>query len=272
MVGELGASRKAAAELSVALRAAYAGSADSWDGGPGQMYRGLARALAANSAVPVRGARVLDLGAGTGAAGAAALAAGAREVVAADLAAGMLAHCPPGLRPVVADVMTLPFRDRSFGLGLAAFALGHLPDTRACLDEVRRTCAALAASSFAAGWTHPAKSMVDATLAEFGYQPPAWYLTFKQHTEPRSQDPEFLRAQASAAGFTNVEVRTLLVRTPVVTPGQLVSWRLGLAHVAPFVAALAPARRSALRRAAEAAVSAAALPPLEVSMLVLTAR
>ena len=31
----------------------------------------------------------------------------------------------------------LPFRDRSFGLALAAFCLGHLPDVPACLAQVR---------------------------------------------------------------------------------------------------------------------------------------
>src|SRR5262249_1535319 len=157
----------------------------------------------------------------TGAAGAAALAAGARAIVAADLAPRMLARCPAGLRPVAADATALPFRPESFDLTLAAFCLGHLPDVPACLREVRRGSAALAVSASAPGWSHPARRAVDEVLAEFGYRPPPWYLRFKQQTEPRSQDPDWLREQLAAAGFGSVAVNTVRVRTAVATPAQL---------------------------------------------------
>jgi ubiquinone/menaquinone biosynthesis C-methylase UbiE len=244
----------AAAQLTSRTRAAYDSAADGWDDGPGRMYQDLARALVAEVGLPVAGQRVLDLGAGTGAAGAAALAAGAAQVVAADLAPAMLARCQPGLRPVAADAAALPFADRSFGLTLAAFCLGHLSDVPACLAQVRRVSSALAVSSFASGWSHPAKRAVDDVLAEFGYRPPDWYREFKQQTEPRSQDPDWLRAQLAAAGFADVRVRTVPVRTAVGTPAELAAWRLGMAHVAPFVAGLPAGPRLALTRAAEAAV------------------
>jgi len=277
VVGDLGGPGGAAAGLTGPVRAAYDAGADGWDAGPGLMYRDLARALVASSPVPVAGARVLDLGAGTGAASAAALAAGAAEVVAADLAVGMLARCPQALHPqalraVAADAAALPFRDRSFGLVLAAFCLGHLPELRACLAETRRVSAALAASSFAPGWTHPAKQAVGEVLAEFGYTAPGWYRAFKSETEPRSQDPRLLRAEASAAGLGDVRVRTLLLQTSVATPAQYASWRLGMAHVAPFVTGLTPDRRADLTRRAEAAAAPTSARPLEVPMLVLTAR
>jgi len=54
------------------------------------------------------------------------------------------------------------------------------------------------------------------------------------------------------------------------SPAELASWRLGMAHVAPFVGALTAPRRAELRRAAEAAVTGAG--PLVVDMLILTAR
>ena len=63
-----------------------------WADGPGPMYAQLARVLVAAAPVPLAGRLVLDLGAGTGVAGRAALAAGARRVVAADLSEGMLRH------------------------------------------------------------------------------------------------------------------------------------------------------------------------------------
>ena len=131
----------------------------------------------------------------------------------------MLARCPTGLRSVAADAAALPFGDHSFDLALAAFCLGHLPDVPACLAEARRVSSALAVSSFAPGWTHPAKRAVDGVLTDLGYQAPDWYLTFKQQTEPRSQDPAWLRAQLMAAGFTDVTVRTVGVSTGVATPG-----------------------------------------------------
>jgi SAM-dependent methyltransferase len=272
MVGDPGAPGGPAAELTGPVRAAYDAGAEGWDIGPGLMYRDLARALVASAPVPVAGASVLDLGAGTGVAGSAALAAGAAQVVAADLAPRMLARCPPALLPVAADANALPFRDRSFGLVLAAFCLGHLPDLTAGLAEARRVGAAIAASAFAPGWTHPAKAAVDQALAAFGYRPPAWYLTFKRQTEPRSGDPDLLGAAAADAGFGAIRVRTVAVATSVTTPEQLAAWRLGMAHVAPFVAGLAPRRRAALRRAAESAVARSGAGALEVSMLTLTAR
>jgi SAM-dependent methyltransferase len=270
MVGSQGGAGAANAGLTAAVRGAYDAAASDWDGGPGQMYRELARALVTQPGVPVTGRRVLDLGAGTGAAGAAALAAGAAQVVAADIAPGMLRRCQAPLRPVAADATALPFRDGSFDLVVAAFCLGHLGSVPGGLAEARRVCPAIAASAFAPGWTHPAKQAVDDVLTAFGYRPPEWYVTFKQQTEPRAADPARLRGQAAAAGFSGAEVRTLTVATGMATPFQLASWRLGLAHVAPFAASLGQSGRAALQRAAEAAVRNANPGPLEVSMLVLT--
>ena len=89
------------------------------------MYAQLARVLVAAAPVPLAGRLVLDLGAGAGVAGRAALAAGARRVVAVDLSEGMLRRGGGG-RPVAADAVALPFRDGSFDLVVAAFCLNHL--------------------------------------------------------------------------------------------------------------------------------------------------
>ena len=112
---------------------------------------------------------------------------------------------------------------------------------------------------------------MDTVLTEFGYRPPDWYQAFKRQTEPRSQDPDWLCAQLAAAGFNDVAVRTLNVRTSLGTPAQLAAWRLGMAHVAPFAAAMSADRRAALTQAAETAVTIAASARLTVSMLTLTA-
>jgi ubiquinone/menaquinone biosynthesis C-methylase UbiE len=281
MVGEQGRTGGGAAELTAGLRAGYEAAAPAWADGPGPLYTELARVLVATAPVPLAGAVVLDLGAGTGAAGWAALAAGARQVVAADLSPGMLRHArdrgAPAPRrgaawePIAADAVALPFRDHSFDLVLAAFCLNHLDSRAAGRAEARRVGAAIAASTFAPGWDHPAKGAVDEVLGSFGYQPPAWYACLSPGS--RAGDPEILTERVAAAGFTDVRVRTADVRTALVTPAELASWRLGLAQVAPFLRSLAPADRAAVRGAAEHAVAGSAgTAPLIVSMVVLTAR
>ena len=265
---ELTAAELTAAELTAGLRAGYDAAADDWAGGPGPMYAPLARALVAAAPVPSAGRLVLDLGAGAGVAGQAALAAGARQVVAVDLSEAMLRRGGGG-RPVAADAVALPFRDGSFDLVLAAFCLNHLGSLAAGLTEARRVGAAIAASMFAPGWTHPAKDAVDDAVRSFGYRP-AWHTALAPGS--RASDPKVLARCAAAAGFTRVQVRTTAVPTGLATPSELVSWRLGMAHVAPFMRSLDAPGRAAVRRAAEQAVAAAAGgQPLVVSMVVLTA-
>jgi SAM-dependent methyltransferase len=271
VVGDTGGPGRSAAELNAAdLRAAYDRGARLWAEGPEPVYASLAQALLGQVDAGLAGGRVLDLGAGTGVAGRAALAAGARSVISADSALGMLRRCPARLHPVAADATALPFRDGCFDLVLAAFCLGHLDRPVAGLREARRVAAALAASSFAAGWNHPAKAAVDEVLGAFGYQPPSWYVTFKQDTEPWASDPDALGRDTAAAGYTDIRLRTITADTGLSGPAELAAWRLGMAHVAPFVSSLTAARQAELRHAAQAAVTGTG--PLVVDLLVLTAR
>ena len=261
------------AQLAAELRADYDAAAGDWADGPGSMYAPLARSLVAAAPLPLAGRLVLDLGAGTGVASQAALAAGARRVVGADLSEGMLRRGRGGT-PVLADAVALPFRGGCFDLVLAAFCLNHLDRVEDGLAEAHRVGAAIAASTFAPGWTHPAKDAVDGALRSFGYQPPDWYEALAPGS--RAGHPDVLAASAAAAGFTRVQVRTVAVPTGLATPAELVSWRLGMAHYAPFLRSLDPAGRAATRRAAERAVATSisgATPngPLVVSMAVLTA-
>jgi len=267
--GEGGPGGAPAAELTAKLRGAYESAAPAWAHGAERVYLPLAQALVGQ--VEVTGRRVLDLGAGTGVTGRAALAAGARGVVAADVAVAMLRRCEPPLCRVAADAMHLPFRDRGFDVVLAAFCLGHLPSLAAGLREVRRVGAAMAASSFAPGWTTPVKEAVEGVLRPFGYVPPAWYLRFKQETEPAAGDPAVLAPQLAAAGFGQVRIRPLIVQTGLSSPAELAAWRLGMAHVAPFMSSLPARDAAAARQAAERAVAASAAGPLTVSLLVTTA-
>ena len=273
MVGVEGGDGGPAAGLTTAaVRAGYDAAAQMWASGPAHMYAVLARELLAATPVPVAGRRVLDLGAGTGVAGRAALAVGAGQVVAADLAPGMLRLAGAALHPVAANAAALPFRGGSFDLVVAAFCLNHLTSMVPELREVRRVAAAIAASTFAAGWSHPAKDAVDEVLRGAGFRPPAWHQALKQDIEPRAGDPEFLARCAAAAGFGDVRVRTVTVATGLASPAQLAAWRLGMAHVAPFLRTLGEPAREAIQRAAERAVTESGAGPLVVPMVVLTAR
>ena len=111
---------------------------------------------------------------------------------------------------------------------------------------------------------------MDEVLGAFGYQPPPWYVTFKRDTEPWASDPAALGRDTAAAGYTDVRLRTVTVDTGLSSPAELASWRLGMAHVAPFVSSLPAARQAELGAAAQAAVTGTG--PLVVDMLVLTAR
>ena len=255
-----------AADVAGSVRAAYEAEPQSWAAGPEPVYAALAAALAAHVAPLLPGARVLDLGAGTGVAGRAAIAAGAAEVAGADLAVAPLRQCVPPLSPLAADAAALPFRDQSFAVVLAAFSLTHAASLGAALAESRRVGRVLAASAFAPGWGHPAKTAVDAVLARSGYRPPAWYVTFKQDTEPQLGDTQRVRELALSAGYRWVDSSVLAVPTGLSAPEQLAAWRLGMAHVAPFAASLPVARQAEMRRAAEEAVRGCG--PLTVDILI----
>lgn len=254
--------------IGTAIGSAYDLSAAAWRSGPAVLYARLAGALLDEAGLPLAGATVLDAGAGTGVAGLQAAARGAASVVAVDLATRILPG-PPALA-VGGDLLRLPFRDGSFDVAVAAFSLGHAPDPVQALVELRRVARGLAASAFPVGWTHPAKDAVERALVERGYRPPAWYVAFKDGAEARVGNAERLLDLATAAGHPSAGVSRIEVDGGLTTPAAMVAWRLGMAHIAPFVAALSSEVLTEIRAEAEAALADA--PPVVVPMLVLSAR
>jgi SAM-dependent methyltransferase len=250
------------------MQSAYDKSADAWASGPEQVYSRLAQTLVDATPVPMHGARVLDVGAGTGVACRAALAAGAALAVAVDNAVGMLRR-DGSMRPVLADACALPFTTDSFDLVVAAMSLGHVTDPVRALREAHRVGGALLVSAFEAGWTHPAKAAVDKALAPFGFRPPPWYVVLKRDIEPQVDDSAHLAALATAAGYRDLSVRTVQVAVGLDTPAKLAGWRLGMAHVAPFVQSLPPSGQAAVRRAVESTLIG--MPPLVIPLVVLAA-
>jgi SAM-dependent methyltransferase len=249
--------------------AAYGVAATVWDNGPGRLYRATAAALLDRAPVPLGGARVLDVGAGTGIAGTVALERGAAAVVATDRSSGMLRHNAAGRSLVAADAYALPFVDGAFDLVVAAYLVNHLDEPGRGLREFRRVAPAVATSSFHASWDHPAKSIVDGVMADAGFVAPDWHAAI-QATNQQVSDPDALAALARSVGYDEVEVALVEVPTGIDDPASMVAWRWGMAHLAPYVARLDEPTRDRLRARAEAA--AAGLPPVVVPMLALSAR
>jgi SAM-dependent methyltransferase len=256
------------------LASAYGAAADNWAEGPARAYDRLAEALVAASPGPLSGARVLDLGAGTGAASRAVSGAGGHPV-AVDVAVGMLRHDREARPPAAAgDSCALPFRTGAFDAVVAAFVVNHLPDPARGLAEANRVArpgGIVLASVFSARPAHPAKDQIEAAAVRFGYQRPAWYEHMKTEIEPLTASPAALEAAARAGGLVEVKVLEQEVDVGLDTAEDLVAWRLGMASMVPFMASLDTRRRSALVEAAQAAVGPEPQ-PLRPPVLILSSR
>lgn len=253
--------------------AAYSATAGRWQTGPGLVYDRLAVELIAAAPVPVRGADVLDLGTGTGAATRAALAAGARRVVPVDAAVGMLQvdtdRRPPG---VCGHASALPIRDSSVDVVVAAFSLNHVADPVPALREVTRVLrpgGGAVVGAYGAEDHHPVKDAVERTLTGAGWHPPSWHAWLKTHASVALSTVTSTHQAAARAGLHVVEVVHRRITFPHLTPQDLVEWRFGMAQHAPFLAALTPRRRAALAEQACNQLGACA-PPLVRSVIFLT--
>jgi SAM-dependent methyltransferase len=201
------------------------------------VYGRLARLLVEFSPEPLRGQSVLDLGSGTGDGSRAARAAGA-DVVATDLAVDMLRIDQRGRPPAAAgDALALPFRNDAFDVVLAPFSLNHLDDPSLGVLEAARVAPRLLASTYAADDDHPAKAAVETALVEAGWERPDWYSKVKAVMARWGTVPA-VTAVIHDGGLEPVRVERQEISFPDLGPNDMVAWRLGLAHSAPFVAAL----------------------------------
>lgn len=251
---------------------AYSATAGDWERGPGRVYGPLSRAIVDRSPTALAGASVLDVGAGTGATSRSLEEVGAR-VVAVDFARGMLAHDAARRPPAVAaGALELPFAPRSFDASVSAFCLNHLRDPAAGLAEmarVTRSGGAVVSGVFAATDSQPVKDVVQDVLVARGWRPQAWYRQLKEEAVPLLATPRGAAEVAAAAGLEALTEELEVVVHGLDLDG-LVGWRLGMAHHAPFMAALPPEERLAVRREAVAALDPGCL-PLRVELVVLTA-
>jgi ubiquinone/menaquinone biosynthesis C-methylase UbiE len=255
--------------FTAAVARAYDRTGRAWSDGPVIVYDRLAKAILDESPRPLAGRTVLDVGAGTGAASLAAMAAGAR-VVAVDLSPGMLrANRAEVAGALVADATALAVADHSVDGVVAAFSFNHLPDPAPGFREAARVCrpgSPVLVSAYAADDDHPAKAAVDQAAAAEGWQPEAWYVDLRDRVVGRIATVEGMAAAAVGSGLRG-EARRLAVELPDLVPEAVVGWRMGMAHIAPFLATVDAATR---RRIAERALEALGPvpPPLRRSIVV----
>ena len=259
--------------MTTGLADAYSATAGAWQRGPGRIYDRLAEMLVARCPVALDGCRVLDVGAGTGAASRAALAAGAQVVVAVDAAIGMLAHDAARRPPAAAgDALALPFAADAFDAAIAAFSLNHVTDPAVGITEMARVTrpgGGLVVAAYGADDVHPVKAAVEASLTTRGWAPEPWYTAMSREAAPRLATLDACAAIAAAAGL-DAQVEAICVSFPELGVDDLVASRLGLAQHAPFLAGLAPADREAVTADAVARLGSA-VTPLVRSILVLSA-
>jgi SAM-dependent methyltransferase len=254
--------------------ASYRNGAE-WADGPQAVYDRLA--VAALSRLPDRldGVTGVDVGAGTGAATRELLRRGA-DVVAVDLSPSMLAELTrqtDGRVPTfVGDIRRLSTRDNTFDVAVAAFVLNHLDDPAAGVRELARVTRPgghVLATTFGAD-DHPIKAAVDEVLVRYGFVHPEWYRVVKEQRIPLSATVGSLAASGSAGGLADLRVEDMRIDLSDLPTRDAVAYRLGLAHIAPFVATLDAATR--MRLDAELADAIEGLPPLVLPMLVLSGR
>jgi ubiquinone/menaquinone biosynthesis C-methylase UbiE len=259
-------------EYTADVRGAYSASAAAWAAGPAAHYRRLATALVAPAGDALRGAAVLDVGTGTGVVADAAVAAGASKVIGVDAAVAMLRH-DAHRRPVAvaSDTLALPFAGGSFDVAAAGCVLNHLFEPAAGVAEmirVTRPGGKVLASTFGDEAEHPAKAAIDGSLVAFGFHIPQWHDVLKEHIEPLTATEQGLFSTANGPRVGSARVERVEVDSGLHTPDDFVRWRVGMASVAPFYDALAPAEQKRAYEAACAAVGPSP-PPYITTLLVL---
>ena len=126
---------------------------------------------------PGPGARVLDVGTGSGALVSSIRAAAADvTVVGLDASAGMLRRCrsDTGIPAVCCDAQSLPIRDAAFDVVILAFVLFHLGDPAQALAEAARvltTGGHVGTATWARDGSMEADTVWDETLTEAGAPP-----------------------------------------------------------------------------------------------------
>ena len=138
------------------------------------------------------------------------------------------------------------------------------------MRDVTRRGGTMVATGFEGQPSHPVKTVVDRVAHGYGFQPPQWYVAMQAVASTLGTAERFADV-ARDADLDKIEVWRELVRPEGLTAADLVDWRLGMAHLAGFVATLTASDREDLRAQAISSLSAE-VPPLELPVLVLRAQ
>jgi ubiquinone/menaquinone biosynthesis C-methylase UbiE len=245
------------------VTAPYDGAAERWARGATLVYAPIAREIVRRAPHPLTGRQVLDVGAGTGVGSAALLDAGARPV-AVDLSADMLRwegeRRPPA---VVARVEELPVATDAVDDVYAAFVLNHLTRPVEAMAEMARTVrpgGAVLAAVYANDFVSPVREQVDQVARDHGWEPPAWYVELKAEAAPLLGTAARMAAGAEAAGLEAIVTTEEPVDVGVTRAEDLVDYRFGQAHFAPWIRQLGPGRAGVARTAAIRAIDSVMVP------------
>lgn len=225
-----------------ALADAYTSAAAGWAAGPSIIYTRLAAELIDRSPIALTERRVLDVGAGTGAATDALRRVGAQPI-ATDASFGMLRldrnERPPSAQ---ADAMALPLRSGSVGAVVASFVFNHVDEPALAFSEAARVTergGVVLASSYASDDTHPVKAAVEEAMTETGWTPEPWFEHVRAVTVPAMGAVDTCRDVLRRAGLDGT-VELVRAAFPDLQPVDLVRWRFGMAQYATHLAALQP--------------------------------
>jgi SAM-dependent methyltransferase len=245
----------------------------AWTDGPQAVYDRLAAAALAVLPERLEGVRALDVGAGTGAATRELLRRGS-NVVAVDTAPAMLAELTrqTGGRvlTLVADIRRLGLPDDEYDVSVAAFVLNHLDEPAAAVRELARVTrpgGRVIATTFGPD-DHPMKPAVDEVLKRHGWSHPPWYANLKTERVPLTATVAAFEAVGAAGGLTQQSVAEISVDLSDLPAEARIGYRLGMPHIAPFMASLEASARVSVE--ADVAATLEQLPPLRLRMLVLT--
>jgi SAM-dependent methyltransferase len=235
----------------------YAGAARRWALGASLVYGPIAAEMIAMSPHPLAGRRVLDAGAGTGAATAALTAAGARPI-AMDLSVDMLAWDAASRPPcAVADITALPLAGDSVDDVVAAFVLNHLVDPGLGLGEmvrVTRAGGAVLAAVFSTASRSASRDQIDEVAAEAGWKAPDWYVDLKETAVPLLGTAAAMTSVARITGLVDPLVVERPVDVGITRAEQLVDYRFGQAHFAAWLDEIGPEKAEDIRARAIHAV------------------
>lgn len=221
----------------------YAGAGRRWALGASLVYGPIAAELIAMSPHSLAGCRVLDAGAGTGAATAALAVAGAHPI-AMDLSFDMLAWNATSRPPsAVADICALPLSDRCVDGVVAAFVLNHLVDPGRGFGElvrVTRPGGAVLVAVFSTSSRSAVRDQIDDVAAAAGWRAPGWYVDFKATAAPLLGTAAAMTAAARIACLIDPVVVERSVDVGITRPEQLVDYRFGQAQFAVWLNQIGP--------------------------------